>query len=279
MSTYQIPATAAKTSVPSTTIAVRRPLGTRWISVLTLLVLIVLWWAVTASGLIEPLFLPPPSAVLQKGWLLATTGYMDSTLWQHLAASLERIGLGLGFAVLSAVPVGIAMGSNRIARGILDPLIEFYRPIPPLAYLPLIVIWCGIGELSKVLLIYLAIFAPIAIATATGVRTVDPAKLRAAQSLGATRAQLIRHVILPSALPDILTGVRIGLGVGWSTLVAAELIAATSGLGFMVQSAAQFLVTDVVVLGILVIALIAFAMEMGLRALQRKLVPWHGQAH
>ena len=103
--------------------------------------------------------------------------------------------------------------------------------------------------------------------------------MRAAQSLGATRAQLIRHVILPSALPDILTGVRIGLGVGWSTLVAAELIAATSGLGFMVQSAAQFLVTDVVVLGILVIALIAFAMEMGLRALQRKLVPWHGLAH
>jgi taurine transport system permease protein len=246
---------------------------------LTLITLLAVWWAVTASGLIEPLFLPPPYAVLQKGWLLATTGYMDSTLWQHLGASLSRIGLGLGFAVLTAVPVGIAIGHNRIARGILDPLIEFYRPIPPLAYLPLIVIWCGIGELSKVLLIYLAIFAPIAIATATGVRTVDPAKLRAAQSLGATRAQLIRHVIVPSALPDILTGVRIGLGVGWSTLVAAELIAATSGLGFMVQSAAQFLVTDVVVLGILVIALIAFVMEMGLRALQRKLVPWHGQAH
>ncbi|WP_409258942.1 taurine ABC transporter permease TauC [Pseudomonas kielensis] len=257
----------------------RRHLGTRWISVLTLVSLITLWWAVTATGLIEPLFLPPPSAVLQKGWLLATSGYMDATLWQHLGASLERIGLGLGFAVLTAVPVGIAIGHNRIARGVLDPLIEFYRPIPPLAYLPLIVIWCGIGELSKVLLIYLAIFAPIAIATATGVRTVDPTKLRAAQSLGATRGQLIRHVILPSALPDILTGVRIGLGVGWSTLVAAELIAATSGLGFMVQSAAQFLVTDVVVLGILVIALIAFAMEMGLRALQRKLVPWHGQTH
>lgn len=278
MSSYELPATATQT-VTHTVIPVRRSLSTRWISLLTLVALLVIWWAVTATGLIEPLFLPPPSAVLQKGWLLATTGYMDSTLWQHLAASLSRIGLGLGFAVLTAVPVGIAIGANRIARGVLDPLIEFYRPIPPLAYLPLIVIWCGIGELSKVLLIYLAIFAPIAIATATGVRTVDPAKLRAAQSLGATRAQLIRHVILPSALPDILTGVRIGLGVGWSTLVAAELIAATSGLGFMVQSAAQFLVTDVVVLGILVIALIAFAMEMGLRALQRKLVPWHGQAH
>ncbi|QLL13784.1 taurine ABC transporter permease TauC [Pseudomonas chlororaphis] len=268
MNSYDLPATTTKATTPHTAAPLRRSLSTRWISVLTLVVLLALWWAVTASGLIEPLFLPPPSAVLQKGWLLVTSGYMDSTLWQHLGASLGRIGLALGFAVLTAIPVGIAIGHNRIARGVLDPLIEFYRPIPPLAYLPLIVIWCGIGELSKVLLIYLAIFAPIAIATATGVRTVDP-----------TRAQLIRHVILPSALPDILTGVRIGLGVGWSTLVAAELIAATSGLGFMVQSAAQFLVTDVVVLGILVIALIAFAMEMGLRALQRKLVPWHGQAH
>jgi taurine transport system permease protein len=267
---------------PAQTVPVPGPrlnLGTRLISVLTFVVLLALWWAVTASEWIEPLFLPPPSAVLQKAWLLATQGYMESTLWQHLAASLERIGLALVGAVLTAIPVGIAIGHNRIARGILDPLIEFYRPIPPLAYLPLIVIWCGIGELSKVLLIYLAIFAPIAIATANGVRTVDPTKLRAAQSLGATRSQLIRHVILPNALPDILTGVRIGLGVGWSTLVAAELIAATSGLGFMVQSAAQFLVTDVVVLGIFVIALIAFAMEMGLRALQRKLVPWHGQSH
>jgi taurine transport system permease protein len=259
----------------------RRPwrLSTQAISTLTLAGVLLLWWAVTATELIEPLFLPSPGAVLSKAWLLATQGYMDATLWQHLGASLGRIGLALFFAVLFAIPVGIAIGHNRIAQGILDPLIEFYRPIPPLAYLPLIVIWCGIGETSKVLLIYLAIFAPIAIATATGVRNVDPVRLRAAQSLGATRAQLIRHVIVPSALPEILTGIRIGLGVGWSTLVAAELIAATSGLGFMVQSAAQFLVTDVVVLGILVIALIAFGLEMGLRALQRRLVPWHGQSH
>ncbi|MDU8457890.1 taurine ABC transporter permease TauC [Pseudomonas syringae group sp. J254-4] len=254
-------------------------LSTRAISILTLAVLLILWWAVTAGGWIEPLFLPPPADVLGKGWLLATKGYMDSTLWQHLGASLQRIGLALGAAIVTAIPAGIAIGHNRIARGIFDPLIEFYRPIPPLAYLPLIVIWFGIGEFSKVLLIYLAIFAPIAIATATGVRTVDPTKVRAAQSLGATRWQLIRHVVLPSALPDILTGIRIGLGVGWSTLVAAELIAATSGLGFMVQSAAQFLVTDVVVLGILLIAVIAFAMELGLRELQRRLVPWHGQQH
>ncbi len=254
-------------------------ISTRTISLLTAASLLLAWWAVTYFGLIDPLFLPAPAAVAEKGWLLATTGYMDSTLWEHLGSSLQRIGIALALAIVTAIPVGIAIGRNRIARGIFDPLIEFYRPIPPLAYLPLIVIWCGIGEFSKVLLIYLAIFAPIAIATATGVRTVDPARLRAAQSLGATRSQLIRHVILPSALPDILTGVRIGLGVGWSTLVAAELIAATRGLGFMVQSAAQFLVTDVVVLGILIIAVVAFALELGLRALQRKLVPWHGQGH
>lgn len=257
----------------------RQPLGTLSISLLTLGGLLLLWWVVTTAGLIEPLFLPSPQAIARKGWVLLTQGYMEASLWQHLGASLGRIGLALLVAVLTAIPLGIAIGRNRIARGIFDPLIEFYRPIPPLAYLPLIVIWCGIGELSKVLLIYLAIFAPIAIATATGVRTIDPARLRAAQSLGATQVQLIRYVILPSALPDILTGVRIGLGVGWSTLVAAELVAATRGLGFMVQSAAQFLVTDVVILGILVIALIAFALELGLRALQRKLAPWHGQSH
>ncbi|QMV65564.1 taurine ABC transporter permease TauC [Pseudomonas berkeleyensis] len=269
----------AKTPEEQRAVKPRRELSLLTISSLSIASLLWLWWAVTTAGLIEPLFLPSPQAVLARGWQLLGEGYMNASLWQHLGASLGRIGLGLLAAVLTAVPLGIAIGRHRIARGIFDPLIEFYRPIPPLAYLPLIVIWCGIGELSKVLLIYLAIFAPVAIATATGVRNVDPTKLRAAQSLGATQAQLIRHVILPSALPDILTGIRIGLGVGWSTLVAAELIAATEGLGFMVQSAAQFLVTDVVILGILVIALIAFALELGLRALQRKLVPWHGQAH
>lgn len=278
MSSLHVPI-AQRIGVTPQRVARKTELSLALISSLTLASLLFVWWAVTTAGLIEPLFLPSPQAVARRGWQLLSVGYMDASLWQHLGASLGRIGLGLLAAVLTAIPLGIAIGRNRIVRGIFDPLIEFYRPIPPLAYLPLIVIWSGIGELSKVLLIFLAIFAPIVIATATGVRNVDPAKLRAAQSLGATQAQLIRHVILPGALPEILTGVRIGLGVGWSTLVAAELIAAQRGLGFMVQSAAQFLVTDVVILGILVIALIAFALELGLRALQRKLVPWHGQSH
>ena len=246
---------------------------------MTIVVLLAIWWFVTAVGWIDALFFLSPVAVLDRLQDLMTNGYMSISLWSHIGASLGRIGTALVAAVITAIPVGIAIGRNKVIRGVVDPIIEFYRPIPPLAYLPLIVIWCGIGELSKVLLIYLAIFAPIVIATATGVRSVDQAKIRAAQSLGATPLQIIQHVVLPSALPGILTGIRIGLGVGWSTLVAAELVGASEGLGFMVQSSSQLLATDVVIVGILIIAVIAFALEIGLRRLQKKLVPWDKQAH
>ncbi|EOZ9510970.1 taurine ABC transporter permease TauC [Klebsiella pneumoniae] len=248
------------------------------LSVATLAVLLAVWWAVAALQLISPLFLPPPGQVLKKLITIAgPQGFMDATLWQHLAASLTRIVIALLAAVLIGVPVGIAMGLNSTVRGILDPLIELYRPVPPLAYLPLMVIWFGIGETSKILLIYLAIFAPVAMSALAGVKSAQQVRIRAARSLGASRAQVLWLVILPGALPEILTGLRIGLGVGWSTLVAAELIAATRGLGFMVQSAGEFLATDVVLAGIAVIAIIAFLLELGLRALQRRLTPWHGE--
>jgi len=247
------------------------------LSVTTIVVLLVIWWGVTALQLVTPLFLPSPQQVLKKLLTIASAeGFMDATLWQHLAASLTRILLALLAAVVIGVPVGILMGLNETARGILDPLIELYRPVPPLAYLPLMVIWFGIGETSKILLIYLAIFAPVAMSTLAGVKSAQQVRLRAARSLGASRLQVLWFVVLPGALPEILTGLRIGLGVGWSTLVAAELIAATRGLGFMVQSAGEFLATDVVLAGIAVIALIAFTLELGLRALQRRLTPWHG---
>lgn len=255
-----------------------QPQATHW-AALSIACLLLSWWALTASGLIAPLFLPPPQAVLARFGELLVSGYMDATLPQHLLASLQRMLLALLAAVVVGIPLGIVIGVFPLARHLLDPVIEFYRPLPPLAYLPLIVIWFGIGEASKVLLIFLAILAPVLIATAHGVASVSPLRQQAALSLGASRWQLLRHVILPGALPEIITGVRIGLGAGWSTLVAAELIAATSGLGFMIQSAAQFLVTDVVVLGIIVIALVAFALELGLRRLQQRLTPWHGQPH
>lgn len=219
------------------------------LSIGTLAVLLTLWWAVAALQLISPLFLPPPQQVLAKLLTIAgTQGFMDATLWQHLAASLTRIVLALLAAVLIGIPVGIAMGLSPTVRGILDPVIELYRPVPPLAYLPLMVIWFGIGETSKILLIYLAIFAPVAMSALAGVKSVQQVRVRAAQSLGASRTQVLWFVILPGALPEILTGLRIGLGVGWSTLA-----------------------------GIAVIAIIAFLLELGLRALQRRLTPWHGE--
>ncbi|HHQ4050366.1 TPA: taurine ABC transporter permease TauC [Citrobacter freundii] len=263
----------------------QRALSWRWpfsrqitLSLGTLTVILAIWWTVAALQLISPLFLPSPGLVLQKLITIAgPQGFMDATLWQHLAASLTRIVIALLAAVLLGVPVGISMGLSPTVRGILDPIIELYRPVPPLAYLPLMVIWFGIGETSKILLIYLAIFAPVAMSALAGVKSAQQVRIRAAQSLGASRIQVLWFVILPGALPEILTGLRIGLGVGWSTLVAAELIAATRGLGFMVQSAGEFLATDVVLAGIAVIAVIAFILELGLRALQRRLTPWHGE--
>ena len=263
----------------------QRTLKLRWpfsrhltLSLTTLTVLLAIWWAVAAAQWISPLFLPAPGQVLQKLIAIASPqGFMDATLWQLLAASLARIVVALLAATIIGIPVGIAMGLSPTVRGILDPLIELSRPVPPLAYLPLMVIWFGIGETSKVLLIYLAIFAPVAMSALAGVKSAQQVRIRAAQSLGASRTQVLWLVILPGALPEILTGLRIGLGVGWSTLVAAELIAATRGLGFMVQSAGEFLATDVVLAGIAVIAIIAFGLELGLRALQRRLTPWHGE--
>ena len=238
---------------------------------------IAVWWALAAFAVVPPLFLPSPEAVANRLVTVLTSGFADATLLHHAGASLARVLSALLLALAVAVPVGLAMGLSPVLRGVLDPIIEAYRPIPPLAYLPLVVIWFGIGEGAKVLLIFLAIVPAIALATATGVRSVPAERVNAARTLGATRLQVLRDVILPNALPDILVGARIGLSVGWSTLVAAELVAATRGLGFMIQTASNFLVTDVVIVGILTIAAIAFAMEYAMRRLERRLTPWKGK--
>jgi taurine transport system permease protein len=255
----------------------RATISARAASAATILALLALWALSARLQLVSPVFLPSPAAVWSKFISVARDGFVDATLLQHIVASLWRVFAALVAAVAVGVPVGLAIGVSTVGRGIFDPLLEFLRPIPPLAYLPLVIIWFGIGEPSKVLVIAIAMLAPVALSTASGVRGVSQERINAARSLGATRGQVVRHVILPSALPSILTGLRIALGAGWSTLVAAELVAATRGLGFMIQSAAQFLVTDVVVMGILVIALIAFALEFVIRRIEHALVPWAGR--
>ncbi|WP_180155748.1 taurine ABC transporter permease TauC [Acinetobacter sp. YH12045] len=247
------------------------------VSIGSVLSLLVLWFVVTTLKIIPELFLPSPAAVWQKFIEVSQQGFMKATLWQHLAESIGRVFSALIGAIVIGVPLGLWMGLNKWVRAVFDPLVELLRPIPPLAYLPLLVIWFGIGETTKVLLIFFSILAPIIIRSAHGVISHQKNRERAALSLGATRLQVLQYVILPTALPHILTGVRIGLGVGWSTLVAAELVAADRGIGFMVQSAAQFLITDIVILGIIVIAIVAVSFELFLRWLQKQLAPWYGQ--
>ncbi|KGJ09952.1 ABC transporter permease subunit (plasmid) [Paracoccus versutus] len=247
------------------------------ISLATALALIALWFLVTGMGWVRPLFLPSPAAVWGKFVLAATEGVSNSTLVQHTLASLGRV-LGAFFLALAvAVPVGILMGVNRVVRGLLDPIIEFYRPLPPLAYLPLIIIWLGIGEFPKVFLIFLAIFAPMAIAARAGVRSVSIEQIHAAYAMGASKLQVIFHVILKAALPEIFTGMRIGIGVGWTTLVAAEMVAAHRGLGFMVLNSAEYLASDAVIMGIIVIGILAFAFDLLIRRIERALIPWKGK--
>jgi taurine transport system permease protein len=166
---------------------------------------------------------------------------------------------------------------SRVARGIFDPPLEFYRPLPPLAYLPLIIIWFGIDELPKVLLIFLSCFAPLALAARSGMRSASQEQINAAYSMGASYLQVIRHVILPSALPDILIGMRIAIGFGWTTLVAAEMVAANVGLGQMVLNASNFLRTDIVIMGIIVIGVVAYMFDLLMRWVERTVVPWKGR--
>ncbi len=247
------------------------------ISVVTVLALLLLWWFITRKGWIKPLFLPSPAAVLEQFRDVATDGFGGATLLEHTFWSLYRVFAAFFLACLTAIPVGILMGVSRAARGVFDPPIEFYRPIPPLAYLPLIVIWFGIGDLAKIILIYLAVFAPLALNARAGVRSVALEQIHAAYSLGASRLQVIVHVILPAALPEILTGMRIGIGFGWTTLVAAEIVAARAGLGQMVWNASEFLRSDVVIMGIVVIGALAYLFDLLMRRIEQALVPWKGK--
>jgi taurine transport system permease protein len=248
-----------------------------WINVGSVAFLLGLWWVSTHAGWIKPLFLPKPESIA-FAFRQAVEGNLDNhTLWVHFLWSMYRVFAAFGLAVVVGIPVGIAMGVSRIARGIFDPPIEFYRPLPPLAYLPLMIIWFGIGELSKILLLFLAIFAPVALAARAGVRSVSQEQIQAALSLGASRWQVIRNVIVPGALPEILVGLRIGMGVGWTTLVAAEMVAADAGLGKMVFNASNFLRTDVVILGILAIGVVAYLFEILMRWIEARAVPWKGR--
>jgi taurine transport system permease protein len=247
------------------------------LSIVSVTALLALWWIATELAWVKPLFLPKPEAI----WLAfqqAVAGELDNhTLWEHFGWSMYRVFSAFALAVVLGIPIGIAMGVSRYARGLFDPPIEFYRPLPPLAYLPLRVSWFGSGESSKIMLLFLAIFAPVALSARAGVKSVSQEQIQAALSMGASNRQVIWHVIMPAALPEILVGLRIGMGVGWTTLVAAEMVAADAGLGKMVYNASNFLRTDVVILGIVAIGCVAYVFELLIRWIERRAVPWKGK--
>ncbi|WP_293750070.1 ABC transporter permease subunit [Limnohabitans sp. Rim8] len=247
------------------------------ISAFVIACLIFFWWFVTYAGFIKPLFLPSPMDVINALTTMLRDGFTGVSFWEHTWISTLRVFGAFLLACVIGIPLGIAMGMSPLARGIFDPPIEFYRPIPPLAYLPLMIIWFGIDELSKVLLIFLSVLAPLVLGARAGVRSAAIEQIHAAYSFGATRWQVIRMVILPAAMPEIITAMRVGIGFGWTTLVAAEMVAATSGLGYTVLSASRFLQTDIVIMGIVVIAIIAYAFDHLVRFVERRVVPWKGR--
>ena len=249
------------------------------LSSLSVALLLGAWLLVTEMGWANELFLPKPQAVWAAFVKTSTKGYQGSTLIEHVGTSLYRILAAFALACTIGIPLGMLMGVSRDARALLNPLIEFYRPLPPLGLYTLLVMWLGIGETSKLSLLFLAGLPGIVISTVQAVSTIDPVFMRAAQSLGASRRQLLFNVYLPAAGPQILAGMRISLGFTYTVLVAAEIVAASAGIGWMIWDAAKFLLSDIVIMGLIVLGLTGVALDFIMRLIARVMMPWTRLSH
>lgn len=222
----------------------------------------------------NPLLFPSPGDVMQTGEEMVLSG----ELWHHLVASMSRVIQGFLVAAVLGVGVGILVGRSPTTEYIVDPIVQMLRPIPPLAFLPILVLWFGIGEASKIVFIAYATFFPIFTTTVDGIRFIDRVLLRAAASLGAKRFDLFRYVVLPSALPNIITGLRIGFGLAFFVIVAAEFIAADAGLGFLINDARTFFMVPRMLLAAATIGLVGFLFNVALRRLEAWLLRWRQDA-
>jgi len=231
---------------------------------------LVLWQLAGQLQLVNTVLLPPPSKVAAAALKTLRSG----ELLNHLRVSLERILYALGIALVAGVPLGIFMGLYRPFEEVVDGFLNLLRPVPPLAWIPLAILWFGVGEGAVVFITLLAAFFAVLLNTFAGVRSVDKSLLRAALSLGAPRHVLILRVVLPATLPSIFTGTRIALGVSWGSIVAGELVAATSGLGFMITFYREVLRTDLILVGMVSIAVTGLLMDRALGWLERRVLPW-----
>jgi len=253
----------------------------RWLGLASFAAMLGIWFAITGTSLwpplVQPAFLPSPGTVLNTFVKLARTGYQGHTLLHHFLISLMRFGIAFSLCVVIGVPIGLLMGMHTGVRAVLDPPIETTRPIPKLALLPLFIIWFGIGELSKTIVIMAALFPLISISAMQAVRAISVRKIQAAQSLGASRAMIFRRVMLPASLPGIFTGLRVSVGIGVTMLVGAEMVATSDGIAWMALTAADFVQTDIVLVGVLLMAALGYSLDFMFRALERHVVHWAGR--
>lgn len=253
----------------------------RWINFASFTALLLTWILLTTDAfgtpLVQPLFLPSPYTVMTTFGNLMSNGYQGKSLLQHLGISLQRFALGFSITVLLAVPIGLWMGMNETIKAVLDPPIEISRPMPKLALLPLLIIWFGIGETAKVVIIILALFPILSISAMQAVRSVGRRKVLAAMALGASRGTIFRRVIFPASLPGIFTSIRVSIGIGVTMLVGAEMVATNSGIAWMALSAADFMLTPVVLVGALIMAALGYLLDLAARSLEDRIVHWGGR--
>ncbi len=235
------------------------------------------WVGVTSGGLIRDLFLPGPMDVWDGFRELMDEGYKGRTLLEHMGVSLMRVGAGFVSGAVVGTGLGLAMGYWRRVDAAAAPFIEFLRPLPQLAYLVLLIVWLGIGETSKITMLFLAALPVAAVAARDGVRNVPAERLSVARALGANQWQVFRHVVLPSALPEVLVGARLAAGIVYGTLIAAEIISGANGIGWMILDAGRFLRSDYVFVGILMIGLAGVVIDRLLVLVDRRVVHWAGR--
>jgi ABC-type nitrate/sulfonate/bicarbonate transport system permease component len=249
-----------------------------WPALISLGLILAVWTLATRLDWVSDLFLPGPGEVSSALLDLLQNGYKSRSLWVHAGLSLERVFGGFVTGAAVGTLLGLAMGNNRKVEAVFSPFIEFLRPLPQLSYLVLLIVWFGIGELPQILLLFLTALPVSAVAAMDGVKGTSVQRLQVARTLGASEWQIFRHVVLPSALPEIFTGARLAIGVVYATLIAAEIIAGSTGLGWMILDAGRFLRSDYVFVGIILIGLMGLALDRLLLAAERRVVHWAGKA-
>lgn len=249
----------------------------RWISAASVGTAVAIWVAASLAGMLDPNKLPPVQALWQALAELLTRGYSGNSFLVQILASVGRALAGFALAVVVGVPVGVLLGTSRLFEAVVSPFLTFMRPVPPIALVPLFTFYFGIGETSKVALIFLTAFLYLTVSAASGVKSVPQDLILASRSLGLTSRQIFFSVIIPAAAAPILTGMRISMTLSWTLVVAAELIAAQVGLGFMIMDATTFYRIPIVFIGIITIGLVGLVLEAALLLVERRVLHWRGR--